>query len=424
MWPFDPNKQDMYQKYAQAYNTGNYSNIDPNEAQGQLQQFVQNAPPNEQQQVFQQHFSQMPPDQRAQLAQQFPPEYGGGGVDTLGMALVVRRFLGRMATAFDEVGRIPNGWFSAIIVGVLLSAYVTEEINIAFIFGGFVMGMIMPRHARLTEEFTRRIEDFVVTLLLPVFFVYTGLRTNIGLLNRPELWLITLALIAIAILGKLAGAAIAARTSGMSWRESAVVGTLMNTRGLTELIVLNLALSVGAISNVLFAALVIMAFVTTLMAGPLLKLLDRKNEYGSKVEDEFDEAARRASRDFPQITVPERSILVAAQTDAALNQLLVLAEPLARSEPAHELIIARPVRPSRSVGAGVRGGLQTESLALERSSRIIDDVRARLADEQTAARGVAFTTANLSGDLLDSRPHALLDDGQHVHPRKIRQQVF
>jgi hypothetical protein len=196
-----------------------------------------------------------------------------------------------MATAFDEVGRIPNGWFSAIIVGVLLSAYITEEINIAFIFGGFVMGMIMPRHARLTEEFTRRIEDFVVTLLLPVFFVYTGLRTNIGLLNRPELWLITLALIAIAILGKLAGAAIAARTSGMSWRESAVVGTLMNTRGLTELIVLNLALSVGAISNVLFAALVIMAIVTTLMAGPLLKLLDPKNEYGSKVEDEFDEAA-------------------------------------------------------------------------------------------------------------------------------------
>jgi nucleotide-binding universal stress UspA family protein len=87
----------------------------------------------------------------------------------------------------------------------------------------------------------------------------------------------------------------------------------------------------------------------------------------------------------------------------------VLAEPLARSAPAHELIIARPVRPSRTVGAGVRGGLQTESLALERSSRIIDDVRARLADEQTAARGVAFTTANLSGDLLDIVDHEAVD---------------
>ena len=76
MWPFDPNKQETYQRYAQAYESGDYSNIDPNEAQGHMQQFVQNAPPNEQKEVFQQHFSQMSPDQRAQLAQQFPPEYG------------------------------------------------------------------------------------------------------------------------------------------------------------------------------------------------------------------------------------------------------------------------------------------------------------------------------------------------------------
>jgi hypothetical protein len=86
MWPFDPNKQDMYQRYAQAYTTGNYSTIDPNEAQGQLQQFVQNAPPNEQQEVFQRHFSQMSPDQRAQFAQQFPPEYGVNPNDPASMA--------------------------------------------------------------------------------------------------------------------------------------------------------------------------------------------------------------------------------------------------------------------------------------------------------------------------------------------------
>jgi hypothetical protein len=86
MWPFDPNKQQMYQNYAQAYDTGDYSNIDPNEAQSQLQQFVQNAPPEEQQQVFQQHFSQMPLDQRAQLAQQFPPEYGVDPNDPSSMA--------------------------------------------------------------------------------------------------------------------------------------------------------------------------------------------------------------------------------------------------------------------------------------------------------------------------------------------------
>ena len=306
---------------------------------------------------------------------------------TLFMVLIVRRLLARMSTAFDEVGRMPSGWFAAIVIGVLLSAYVTEEINIAFIFGGFVFGMIMPRHARLNEEVTRRIDDFVVTLLLPVFFVYTGLRTNVGLLDRPELWLITLLLIAVAILGKLAGAAIAARVAGYNWKASAVIGTLMNTRGLTELIVLNLALDAGAISNTLFAMLVIMAVVTTLMAGPLLKLLDPKNEYGTAVEDEFADAALAAVQEHPELPVPERSILVAPQTDAALVQLVGLAEPLARSEPPREMIIARLVRPPRSAGAGVRGGLQTENLALERASRAINEVRERLATKAWSLAG-------------------------------------
>ncbi len=316
------------------------------------------------------------------------------------MVLVVRRILARMATAFDEVGRIPGGWFAAIVIGVLLAAYLTETINIAFIFGGFVMGLVMPRHARLTEEVTRRIEDLVVTLLLPLFFVYTGLRTNIGLLDRPELWLITLALIAVAILGKLAGAAIAARVCGFDWRASAAIGTLMNTRGLTELIVLNLALAAGVISNALFAMLVLMAVITTLMAGPLLRLLDPRNEYGSSLEDEFAQAARAATQEYPQLVVPDRSILVAPQTGAALEQLVALAEPLARSDPPHELIIARLVPPPRGAGAGVRGGLQTENLQLERATQAIDDVRSRLAQDGVAARGVALTSSSLSADLL------------------------
>jgi Kef-type K+ transport system membrane component KefB len=318
---------------------------------------------------------------------------------TLFMALIVRRLLQRMATAFDEVGRIPSGWFAAIIIGTLLSAYFTEEINIAFIFGGFIMGIIMPRHARLSEEITRRIDDFVVTLLLPIFFVYTGLRTNVGLLDRPELWLITLALIGIAILGKLFGAAIAARVSGYDWRASAAIGTLMNTRGLTELIVLNLALDAGAISNTLFAMLVIMAVVTTIMAGPLLKLIDPKNEYGRGVDEEFADAALAAVQAHPELPVPERSILVAPETDAAIGQLVALAEPLARTTPMRELIVARLVRPPRGAGAGVRGGLQSENLALERASRAINDLRERMASDGVVVRGVALTSTNPGSDL-------------------------
>jgi K+:H+ antiporter len=317
---------------------------------------------------------------------------------TLVMLLVVRRILARMGTAFDEVGRIPSGWFAAIVVGVLLSAYVTEEINVAFIFGGFMMGLAMPRHARLTEEVTRRVESFTVTLLLPMFFVYTGLKTNVTLLNRPELWLITLALIGVAIVGKLAGAAIAARVSGFDWRASAVIGTLMNTRGLTELIVLNLALDAGAISSALFAALVLMAIVTTLMAGPLLRLIDPHNDYGERIEDELANAAREAAREHPELAVPARSILVAPQTDAAVGPLISLSKPLARSAPGRELIIVRLIAPSR--GASIRGGLQTENRQLERGSHAITQIRARLAGEGIAARGVALTSRNVAADLV------------------------
>lgn len=324
------------------------------------------------------------------------------------MWVVVRRILARMATAFDEVGRVPSGWFAAIVVGVVLSAFLTETINIAFIFGGFVMGMVMPRHARLTEEITRRVEDFVLTLLLPLFFVYTGLRMNVTLLDRPALWLITLALIAIAIVGKLAGAAVAARITGFDWRASAAIGTLMNTRGLTELIVLNLALDAGAISNTLFAALVIMAVVTTVMAGPLLRLLDPRNEYGAGVEEEFA-AAVSAKPELIGIPAAERSILIAAQTDAALPQLVALAEPLTRWPPPRELIITRLIEPSRGARAGVRAGLQTENLLLARSSEAINEIRTRLVSEGIAARGVALTSSTPGADLVRIAEHEPVD---------------
>ncbi len=129
---------------------------------------------------------------------------GAEVAETIGLAIVfclvmgfgVRPLLARVSTAYDEAGRVPGGWVALIFAGVLLSAYTTEEIGIALIFGAFVMGLIMPRHAELTEDVTRRIEDFVVTLLLPLFFAYTGLRTNVGLLDRPELWLLTLVLLA------------------------------------------------------------------------------------------------------------------------------------------------------------------------------------------------------------------------------------
>ena len=194
------------------------------------------------------------------------------------MLVLVRPALARIVSMRPEPDHLGAGALAGILAAVLLSAYITEAIGIAVIFGAFLMGLVMPRHTNLTEEATKRIEDFVVLLLLPVFFAYTGLRTDVGLLDDPDLWLLAGGLLVVAIVGKFGGAMLGARVSGLGWRDSAMLGTLMNTRGLTELIALNLALDLGVISEALFTALVLMALVTTFMAGPLLNLLDRRGE--------------------------------------------------------------------------------------------------------------------------------------------------
>ena len=341
----------------------------------------------------------------------------GGVIETISLAcafaavmfLAVRPLLNRISQAYDEVGRVPTGWIAAIFAGVLLSAYTTETIGIAVIFGAFLMGMIMPRHAGLTEDVTGRIEDFVVTLLLPLFFAYTGLRTNVGLLDRPELWLMTIGLLVIAIAGKLLGAMLVSRATGFGWRPSAVIGTLMNTRGLTELIVLNIALEKGVISESLFASLVIMALATTLMAGPLLRVLDPRNEYGAPLGEELDRAKRESEAERPSLAIPDRSILLAPRSDVGLARLLAIGEPLAQADPPRELILARLVSPPRAAAAGVRGGLQTENRLLAEAMGEVQTARDQLLERGVAARAVAFISSDPGGDLSHVASRAGVD---------------
>jgi len=331
----------------------------------------------------------------------------GGGFDVvrtillaaafcLVMGVGVRPLVARVSRAYDEAGRVPVTWITAIFAMVLLAAFTTEEIGIALIFGGFIAGTVMPRHAGLTEDVTHRMEDFVVLLLLPLFFAYTGLKTNVLLLNRAELIVLTLVLLVVAIACKYGGTVLASRVMRLGWRESAVIGALMNTRGLTELIVLNLALEKGVISEALFAALVLMALVTTFMAGPVLNRLDPNNEFGEPVEAELDRAREETAAITP-MPIPEQSILVAPQTEAALAQLLAVAVPLATSEPPRELIIARLIEPPR--GAAVRGGLQTESFMLAEAANELERVRGDLLARAVPARAVAFTSTDVGRDL-------------------------
>ena len=314
------------------------------------------------------------------------------GAFCLVMGVGVRPLIGRVSRAYDEAGRVPVTWITAIFAMVLLAAFTTEEIGIALIFGGFIAGTVMPRHAGLTEDVTHRMEDFVVLLLLPLFFAYTGLKTNVLLLDRAELVVLTLVLLVVAVTCKFGGSVLASRVVGLGWRESAVIGALMNTRGLTELIVLNLALEKGVISEALFAALVLMALVTTFMAGPVLNRLDPKNEFGEPVEAELDRAREETAAITP-MPIPDQSILVAPQTEAAMAQLLAVAVPLATSEPPRELIIARLIEPPR--GASVRGGLQTERFQLAEAADEVDRVRADLLARSVPARAVAFTSTDV-----------------------------
>lgn len=187
------------------------------------------------------------------------------------MVTVGRWFLKRVANYYQRVGKLSQLLLAGIYAGVVASALITEIIGIHFIFGAFLLGAVMPKDEGLVREIAEKTEDFVLIFLLPVFFAYSGLRTQVGLLNRPELWLLCAAVVAVAIIGKYVGTYVAARVSGIEKREASALGWLMNTRGLTELIVLNIGLSLGVISPLLFTMLVIMALVTTFMTSPLLE---------------------------------------------------------------------------------------------------------------------------------------------------------
>lgn len=158
---------------------------------------------------------------------------------------------------------------------VFISSLITEQIGIHALFGAFLAGVTVSGNQSIRRFISRHIEPFSVSILLPLFFAYTGLRTQLGLLDDGKSRLYCAIIILVATLGKFGGSAVAARLTGLGWRDSFSLGALMNTRGLMELVVLNIGFDLGILSPNIFAMMVIMALVTTLMAGPVLSLLER-----------------------------------------------------------------------------------------------------------------------------------------------------
>ena len=175
----------------------------------------------------------------------------------IAMFFVVRPLLARFGRLHEHSGRLSQNLVAVIFALVLASSAITDLIGIHSIFGAFMLGAMMPKQGGFVRELTDKIEDFAVVFLLPVYFAYTGLRTQIGLLDSGDLWLFCVLIIGVATIGKFGGSAVAARVTGLGWREASALGVLMNTRGLMELIILNIGLDLGVISPVLFAMMVL-----------------------------------------------------------------------------------------------------------------------------------------------------------------------
>ncbi len=199
------------------------------------------------------------------------------------MLKLIQPFLKRMGEIYSNKERLSKPIVAVFFAVLLISSFATEVIGIHALFGAFMAGVIMPFNIKFRNLFIEKVEDVSLVLLLPLFFVFTGLRTHLNLLDNPEIWHVAGYVVLVAIIGKFVGSALSARFVGQSWKNSLSIGALMNTRGLMELVVLNIGFDLGVLSAEIFTMMVIMALVTTFMTGPSLALINHL--FSSKSDD-------------------------------------------------------------------------------------------------------------------------------------------
>ncbi len=297
-----------------------------------------------------------------------------------------RALLGLLEKRYETRGRLSIDMVAIVVVGVLASAFTTEQIGIHAIFGAFVFGAIMPSHSGMARELTEKIEDFTVIVLLPIFFAVTGLRTDLFTLNSPALigWLILILL--VATLGKFAGTGLAAWFTGSSKRDSVVIGALMNTRGLTELVILTIGLSLGVLSDRVFAMMVIMALATTLMAAPIVfRLVSRDDLMGALVGPSTG-PAKPASR-----------ILVALGNPLNAPALVDAGIALTGGRRPAELLLVRLIPTPRApeFSTGLRDVESQVAAAVDSMKPLVEKAEAA----GVSARPIAFLTDAVAPDL-------------------------
>lgn len=245
------------------------------------------------------------------------------------MLFIIKPFLKKIGELYGTKDNLSKPVVAIFFLTLILSSYVTEIIGIHALFGAFMTGVIMPDISKFRNLFIEKVEDVSILLLLPLFFVFTGLRTQVGLLNDPYLLQVTGLIILVAVVGKFFGSALAAKFVGQSWRDSLTIGALMNTRGLMELIVLNIGLDLGVLTPEVFTMMVIMALVTTFMTGPALNLINYI--FNTKDVNVLDE-------DFTVDT--KYKVLISFGNNEKGKSLLRLANSLVKKQPNTSTITA------------------------------------------------------------------------------------
>lgn len=304
------------------------------------------------------------------------------------MSVVVRPVLRRLNEQFKVKGLTPD--LLAAILGILLVAsWVTSNIGIHSIFGAFMLGVVFPREG--AEDFTHRIlervESVAVLLLLPLFFIVTGLNAKVGKVSIGEFATVLAAVVLVACVGKFFGATLAGRVQGLSWRRSAAIGTLMNTRGLTELVLLSIGRDKGVLDDTLFTALVLMAIITTVMTSPLLKRIypDRM------IDHDIAEAERAALGDAVAFRV-----LVAIDDPARAEPLVDMACGVAAAQQPAEVVLTRFEQQPTDTGREISQFLDSIASELDVLHDLGERVRARGLSVQTFSQRTTSMAADLA----------------------------
>ena len=323
---------------------------------------------------------------------------------------IVRPLLRRLSRFYLQAGRLTPNILATVLAGLLLSCYATNWMGLHFIFGAFLFGVIMPREnvLGLREEILERLEQVSVLVLLPIYFVVSGLSINLSTIGSSGLEELG-AILVVAIVGKLVGAYLGAQLTGVRGRNAGVIATLMNTRGLTELVILGVGLQLHILTKPLYTLMVVMALVTTAMSGPLLKAI-----YPDRVMQRDLAAADRAQL----AGGPAYRILVLIDRPETAGPLVDIGADLAATRPGSELALAYLVslRADKrlEVGAGLGGELLQMTLVMGQLHALAERAAARGAPATVLSRFSDDVAGELSAYVVAAEPDTIVLDSGHA----------